>query len=87
MFQVKLSTDLGSFRPFNPSFTARSCRFSWNSIAREITKKGGRVSHLPPAPFDPRDISTPISALEEDKDLSSCTGDYLLRAFEGRIQN
>lgn len=33
MFQVKLSTALCSFLPFSPSFTAKSWRFSWNSIA------------------------------------------------------
>lgn len=33
MFHVKLSTALCSFLPFKPSFTARSWRFSWNSIA------------------------------------------------------
>lgn len=33
MFHVKLSTALCSFRPFSPSFTAKSWRFSWNSIA------------------------------------------------------
>lgn len=33
MFHVKLSTALCNFLPFNPSFKARSWRFSWNSMA------------------------------------------------------
>lgn len=37
MFHVKLSTALWSLRPFSPSFTAKSWRFSWNCMAGEKT--------------------------------------------------
>lgn len=34
MFQLKLSSARLTLRPFNPSFAARLCSFSWNSMAK-----------------------------------------------------